>query len=397
MIYSKALGLSIPATRLVGKLQGSAPGPTVVFVAGIHGNEPSGVFALHQLIREVESHQIRIKGNVYAISGNLGALIEGERYKNQDLNRMWSKESVRELLLRDVASLEPELREQRELYDLATSILKENSGPFYFMDLHTTSSATVPFLTVNDSLLNRKFTKQYPLPIVLGIEEYLDGPMLSYINELGYVSFGFEGGQHDDPRSVQNHLSFAYLSLVYSGSLSLTDFDFKLHHSRLSLQTGELCPFYEILHRHEIAQGKSFTMNPGFENFTKIVRHDKLAKESGTDIKAARRGRIFMPLYQQQGNDGFFIIRRVSPFFLGLSKLLRRTRIDRVLPLLPGVRWLTEKHEVLSVNRRIARFMTKPFFHLLGYRSRQVDRDQLVMKNRESASRTADYEGAPWM
>ena len=35
-----------------------------------------------------------------------------------------------------------------------------------------------------------------------GIEEYLNGPLLSYINELGYVAFGFEGGQHDDISAI---------------------------------------------------------------------------------------------------------------------------------------------------------------------------------------------------
>ena len=39
-------------------------------------------------------------------------------------------------------------------------------------------------------------------PIVLGIEEYLQGPLLSYINTLGYVSLGFESGQHDNKQAI---------------------------------------------------------------------------------------------------------------------------------------------------------------------------------------------------
>lgn len=47
---------------------------------------------------------------------------------------------------------------------------------------------------VNDSFLNCIYIKNYLLFIVLGIEEYLEGFLLNYINELGYVVFGFEGG-----------------------------------------------------------------------------------------------------------------------------------------------------------------------------------------------------------
>jgi hypothetical protein len=74
-------------------------------------------------------------------------------------------------------------KQQLFIQETINLILEEESGPFYFFDLHTTSSDTIPFITVNDSLLNREFTSMYPLPSILGIEEYLEGPLLSYINE----------------------------------------------------------------------------------------------------------------------------------------------------------------------------------------------------------------------
>ena len=77
----------------------------------------------------------------------------------------------------------------------------------------------MPFITINDALINRKFSEQFPVPIVLGIEEYLNGPLLSYINQMGYVSLGFESGQHDDFSAITNSIAFVYLALVYSGVL----------------------------------------------------------------------------------------------------------------------------------------------------------------------------------
>ena len=33
--------------RIIGHIKGRQPGPTLVFFGGIHGNEPSGIFALY--------------------------------------------------------------------------------------------------------------------------------------------------------------------------------------------------------------------------------------------------------------------------------------------------------------------------------------------------------------
>ena len=75
-------------------------------------------------------------------------------------------------------------------------------------------------------MLNRKFTRQYPLASILGIEEHLDGPVLSYLNELGYVSFGFEGGQHDSINAIENHTIFILLTMVFSGILDKSQIAF---------------------------------------------------------------------------------------------------------------------------------------------------------------------------
>jgi hypothetical protein len=46
---------------------------------------------------------------------------------------------------------------------------------------------SLPFITINDALINLKFSNCSPISIVLEIEEYLEGPILNYLNSLGYV------------------------------------------------------------------------------------------------------------------------------------------------------------------------------------------------------------------
>ncbi len=395
-VYSKALNKTLEVKRLIGHIKGSQEGPTLIFIGGIHGNEPSGVFALHKVLSELREQNTLILGSIYAISGNLWALEKGKRYDKQDLNRLWTPKNIKRLIEIHPNDNE-DIAQQKDIYTTILKIFEIESGPFYFMDLHSTSSRTVPFLTVNDSLLNRKFTMQYPLPMILGIEEYLEGPLLSYINELGYVAFGFEAGQHDDIASIQNHISFIYLTLVFAGSIAKADIDYEHHYQTLSNNSLDYKHVYEIFSRHEIQNGNTFNMKPGFINFQKIEKYQELATSNGKTIISRKHGKIFMPLYQKQGDDGFFLIKRTSRFFLNVSAILRNIGFDRVLPLLPGVRWSSDKKDVLTVNLKIARFFTRQFFHLLGYRSKQFDENHLHLKNRETASKTKEYQYAPWI
>lgn len=390
-VYSQALDQTIRIDRIIGHLEGRKPGPTVVFFGGIHGNESSGVFALHRMIDELYEKQSLLRGHIYAIAGNLKALEKGKRYCFEDLNRLWSASQMKTLEKAERADLEDEKLEQYEILQLVKKIIDKETGPFYFMDLHTTSSETIPFIVVNDSLLNRKFTEQLPVPMILGIEEYLDGPILSYINELGYVSFGYEAGQHDDLASYQNQTAFIYLCLVFTESMDRKDIDYFHYYEQLAKHTATSKDIFEIVFRFRIHSGDTFEMHPGFVNFQRVKRGQEMAIRNGKIVMAKHDGRVFMPLYQSQGNEGFFEIRKVQPFFLKLSGLLRKMKIGHVLPFLPGIRWQSVEHKALVVNLKVARFLAKPLLHLLGYRAKEVGKNKLVIKNREAASRTNDY------
>lgn len=395
-VYSKALKRFITVNRLVGHLAGKKPGPTVIFLGGVHGNEPAGILALNRVMAELEGKEEFISGNVFAVSGNISALEKGERFSRQDLNRMWTREKVRRLKTIEEQGLEDEEAEQYEINKFLRALMKENTGPYYYFDIHTTSSNTIPFITVNDSLLNRRFTTRYPVPKIMGIEEYLDGPILSYINEVGYIAFGFEAGQHDDPAAVDNAVSFAYLSMCYTGTLGVDDFDIASHHDHLAGTSSDLGDVYEIFYRHEVVQGENFKMLPGFTNFQKIRRGQILARSKEKTIKSKSNARIFMPLYQDQGQDGFFTIRAVWPVFLRLSSSVRKWKLDRILPWLPGVHWASEKREAMIIDRRVAFFLVKPLMHLLGYRSKVKDATHWIVRNREAASRHEEYQKEDW-
>ncbi len=307
-VYSKALNTSLEIDRIIGQIDGEAPGPCLIFIGGIHGNEPSGVFALHRVLQELQERNTPIRGSMIALAGNLWALERAQRFHKKDLNRLWNTENMGRLKNGTFVPANEDEKQQEDLYHIIQHVLATKEGPFYFFDLHTTSSSTIPFLTVNNGLLNKKFTQQYPLPRILGIDEYLDGPLLSYINKLGHVSLGFESGQHDDEVSVDNHIAFTYLSLVFSGAVDKKSIHYNHYFQTLSNLPGSS---YETYFRYAIKENEKFVMEPGFTNFQRIYQGELLAKSNNQPVLSSHDSVIFMPLYQSQGDDGFFMIRKI--------------------------------------------------------------------------------------
>lgn len=87
LVHNIAWDETIRVDRIIDHIKGIKSGPTVVFFGGIHGNETAGVFALKAVFNEIRTKKIGISGEVYAISGNLGALESKQRFQDEDLNR----------------------------------------------------------------------------------------------------------------------------------------------------------------------------------------------------------------------------------------------------------------------------------------------------------------------
>ena len=368
-------------------------GPIVVFFAGIHGNEPAGVKALQTLKKNIQN-QIE-RGQCFAIAGNIPALEKNKRYLEKDLNRLWTSDKIHQL--ETSVALTIEERQQLEIYKLLKEIINKANSPCYFIDIHTTSSESPPFITINDALINRKFSKLFPVPIVLGIEEFLSGPLLSYINSLGYISLGFEAGQHREHRSIKN--SEAFISLVLQKAGLIRTELLGLNYSSetyLKIQCRNLDNFFEIIYTEKLKEGDEFNMQLGYSSFQSVAKGEVLATINGEEIVSPSFGRIFMPLYQKRGEEGFFIIKSIPKFFLWLSLKLRPFNLDRLMPLLPGVSWKDSKKECLIINTRIAFLFPRELFHLFGYRQRQMTKNKIYAYNRERFSKSEMYKREIW-
>jgi len=371
--------------RVLGQIKGTNKSPTIIVIAGIHGNEMAGIFAIKKILEDIDKNNINLSGNLYAISGNLNALQKNIRYDKADLNRIWTQEKVDQINTENTTTGTAEVYEQQVLFKLIKKILATEDGPFYFMDLHTTSSDTIPFITISDSLNNRKFSSKFSLPIVLGIEEYLDGPLLTYINEFGHIALGFEAGQHNKKESVFNCEAFIWLALEASGCLEKSQIPAYNEFKKKLISANDKNNFYEIDYRYQIDTSEDFKMLNGFKNFEKIAKNQPLALSDNNKINASMNGLVFMPLYQKQGDDGFFIINPISKFWLNFSKAARKLKMYHLLRILPGIKMDPIHVHTLIVNPKTARFLALEIFHLFGYRKQVIKDNKLhfIKRDRE--------------
>jgi len=159
--------------------------------------------------------------------------------------------------------------------------------------------------------------------------------------------------------------------------------EFQLHWDTLQEASEGLLKIYEVRLRHGITHMDMFRMREGYANFMPVHKNEVVADDRNGEVLLPETGRIFMPLYQTQGEDGFFIIRSIRRFWLRVSLWLRMINMYHILPLLPGISRVDKNVHMLAVNTRIAVLFGQEVFHLMGYRKRRSRGNVIIMQRRK--------------
>jgi len=382
--------------RVVGTYSTGRQGPLFVVTGGIHGNEPAGIAAVRRVLDELATRALPLRGKLLALAGNLRALGIGDRYVDLDLNRAWTRERVAALERGESPGPESESVDQVELHEAVRRTMAEGEwDEVVLVDLHSTSADGAPFTIIADTLQNRRVAFSCPIPALLGLEERVDGTLLSFVAEEGHVAICLEGGQNDAPSTVDHHEAALWLMLVAAGALEAEDVP-ELEERRAVLEKTAwgLPRVVEVRYRFPIPPGFRFHMIPGYANFDIVPRGEHLAdvelepdvgfaeNERIEEVRSPAAGLLLMPRYQGQGDDGFFLGREVRPFWLRFSGLLRRLRLSSLVTFLPGVRREGGDGHVLTVDPRVARWLVVELFHLFGYRWVRNRGERLVFVRR---------------
>ena len=373
----------LPVDRILGRIQGPRPGPTLLCIGALHGNETAGVRGLRAVLDGLEDRAHEIQGEFVALVGNGQALSRGCRFVDRDLNRAWTDERLHRLRQDSLEAGDAEDREQRELLAAIEDVVESARGPVYVMDLHTTSGAGGPFSTFGDTLPNRDFAAHIPVPMILGLEELVDGTLLAFLGYHGLVAVVFESGQHDEPEAVDRAEAAIWIAVAAAGLIPQSRLPRAAEGwKRLNRECRELPRALEMRYRHAIHPGDDFVMDPGYLNFQPVTEGQAVARDARGVIVSPEKARVLMPLYQKQGEDGFFLVREFSPFWLWVSSALRRLRVDRIAHWLPGVRRDPASPDAVVVDKRVARWYALQLFHLLGFRKHEDAGTRLVLRRR---------------
>ena len=368
--------------RVLGDVGEGLGGPTLICIGSLHGNEPAGAHALKRVCARLEADGHGLQGRLLGLLGNRKAFHLGRRYVRYDLNRAWSPEDVMRLRL-EPGPLEDEDAELRDLDRIMHAATSSADGPIALLDLHSTSGGGPAFVTLDDTLPNRRLAAKIAAPHVLGLEEELAGTLLSHFIADGLTAIGFESGRHEDPTSVDRAEAAVWVTMETAGILIPGSRPEVAHSQALLRQAAAGLPsVVEVRHRQAVKPADRFTMHAGYSSFQAVKASEPLAQNGNGPVTAPSRGLILMPLYQEQGSDGFFIVRRVRTFWLHLSSLSRRLQAERWAHWLPGVSRHTDSPESFVVDQRRARWFALQVFHLLGFRRHSATATQLVVSPR---------------
>lgn len=337
------VGTERDGERILGSYGGEERGPVLVVVAGIHGNEGAGVRAVERVLAWLQTAEVPLRGRLVALVGNAPALAAGRRYVDSDLNRGWTAARVAAARAGRLAVERSEDAQQVALLGALDAVRREVSdgAPFVVLDLHSFSAAGAPFVVTCASATTLALARAAGLPAVTGLERQIPGTFVELCCADGAPALGVEGGSHDDPATVRQLAAvvvrvLAHLKMTVpdeeagaavvpggAGSAGAAPAARKPRRpaTRVGSETVVVEPppaqvddasapppaVVEVVYRHALTPGDGFKMRPGYRNLARVSEGEALADDAHGPVRATRDGWLLMPLYQGQGDDGFFL------------------------------------------------------------------------------------------
>ena len=108
--------------------------------------------------------------------------------------------------------------------------------------------------------------------------------------------------------------------------------------------------------RRRVVPEDQYLSKPGLASFQPVTAGQVLGYDRKGPVHAAEDSLLLMPLYQEQGHEGFFLVRPIRMFWLRLSTHLRRLELERYIHWLPGVQRHPAAVSTFVINRRYARW-----------------------------------------
>ena len=309
--------------RIIGKYEGKERGPLLIVFGAMHGNEPAGVKALEQMFEMLDLEPERnpdfvFYGKMVGLIGNLNAYQAGKRFIKKDLNRQWTHKNIERVNNSPTSELDEEDIELRDLLAAIHAEIKEyQPTKIVFLDLHTTTAFGGIFTIPQETPESLAIAVELHAPVVKGLLKGIKGTTLHYFTEenfgAGTVAVTFESGQHNEPMSVNRAIAGLTNCMRTIGCVEAAHIENR--HDQILIDFSKGLPkIAELITIHSIQPNDNFEMVPNYKNFQTVKKGETLARDRHGEIIAIEDGLILMPLYQKQGDDGFFLLKTLEAF-----------------------------------------------------------------------------------
>jgi predicted deacylase len=185
------------------------PGPRVLLLGGVHGEEKPGILALERLAGEFQAGRLSlVRGQLTIVPrANSEAVARGLHFVDENLNRIVRPQPA------------PANHEQGLAGELAALIAAHDA----VLDLHGTPAPTVPFVFLDDESVPVRGWAE-----ALGADHLLTGwPALysgsdaltttGFAQSLGKRALTVEAGQNDDPQAAEFAFDAARRAIAHFG------------------------------------------------------------------------------------------------------------------------------------------------------------------------------------
>ena len=315
----------IDVHRIIGTFGGTLPGPLVIVLGAVHGNEPAGIRALEWVFDALENARrdepdFIFKGKIIGLVGNVQAFQRQHRFIQQDLNRVWTPDFIEKSRAQPSKNTLGESQEVAQLYDLISAELCAHTrGPVVFLDLHTTSAEGGVFSIPADEAESLDLAQHLGATTILGLQASIEGTLLGFAKSGGFtpdcrknapiapICVAFESGQHQAPNSA-TRAAIAIVRCLHAMKNMAPQHLANVDDNMSAPFMASLPPVVRFQYAHSIKAGDAFKMRPGYANFQAISAGEHLADDVHGPIFSPDNGLILMPLYQAKGSDGFFIV-----------------------------------------------------------------------------------------
>lgn len=177
-------------------IEGAAPGPTLLILGGVHGNEPCGVKAIRRFLAAPQPLE---KGRIVCIPAvNEPALAADKRFIDRNLNRILGESDAGDSEGRIAEALKPFLRDADYLLDLHS--YSAGGPPFVFAAVDGPTMAFAGALPAAALITGWQdsYARAFPDRAAPGIGT------TEYARAHGCVAVTYECGQHRDPLAPHN-------------------------------------------------------------------------------------------------------------------------------------------------------------------------------------------------